>query len=216
MEITIQNVSKKIHKNVILPCVNLQWRSRNIYGLQGPNGPGKTMLIRIIAGLIRPSSGHIWIGRYQLGEDIEFPSSMGLLLKKTAFLPEYTGFKNLELLASIKGQTSAEAIQAALLDVGIDPKATQKYKKYSLDMKQRLGIAAAIFERPDLILLDEPTNALDEEGIEQICALIRRERDRGALVVIASHDDGFTEAVADRVYWVTEEWVKDKTEVLPE
>lgn len=208
MEITVQNARKIIHKNVILQNVNLQWHSGKVYGLQGPNGSGKTMLMRMIAGLIRPTSGTVWIGGKRLGEDIDFPSSMGMLLETPAFLPGYTGYKNLELLASIKGTANELQIRKTILDVGLSPDDKRKYRKYSLGMKQRLGIAAAIMEMPDLILLDEPTNALDADGVEEVCALIRRERNRGALVVVACHDGEILEKVSDEIYLVTNGIVK--------
>ncbi len=213
MEITIQDAGKIIHKNVILQNVNLQWHSGKVYGLQGPNGSGKTMLMRLIAGLIRPTSGCVWIGGKRLGEDMDFPGSMGLLLENPAFLPGYTGYKNLELLASIKGTASEAQIRKTLLDVGLAPDDKRKYRKYSLGMKQRLGIAAAIMEMPDLILLDEPTNALDADGVEEVCALIRRERNRGALVVVACHDGEILEKVSDEIYLVTNGIVKRKNAV---
>lgn len=211
MEITVQNAGKIIRKNVILDNVNLQWQGGNVYGLEGPNGSGKTMLLRLIAGLIRPTSGSVWVDGKRLGEDIDFPASMGLLLENPAFLPNYTGYKNLELLASIKGTAGPEQVRNAILDVGLAPDDRRKYRKYSLGMKQRLGVAAAIMETPELILLDEPTNALDANGVEEVCALIRRERNRGALVVVACHDREILEKVSDKIYLVSNGIVKAKT-----
>lgn len=202
MEITVQDAGKIIQKNVILQNVNLQWHGGMVYGLQGPNGSGKTMLMRLIAGLIRPTSGSVWVDGKKLGADMDFPGSMGMLLENPAFLPGYTGYKNLELLASIKGLTCPEQIRKTILDVGLAPDDKRKYRKYSLGMKQRLGVAAAIMETPDLILLDEPTNALDTDGVEDICALIRRERNRGALVVVACHDWETLKKISDEIYMV--------------
>lgn len=208
MEITVQNAGKIIRKNVILENVNLQWQGGRVYGLEGPNGSGKTMFLRLIAGLIRPTSGCVMVDGKKLGEDMDFPTSMGLLLENPAFLPNHTGYKNLELLASIQGKANAEQIRKTILDVGLAPEDKRKYRKYSLGMKQRLGIAAAIMETPDLILLDEPTNALDADGVEDICRLIRRERDRGALVVVACHDGGILKKVSDEIYTVVNGVVK--------
>lgn len=212
MEITVQNAGKIIRKNVILENVNLQWQGGRVYGLEGPNGSGKTMLLRLVAGLIRPTSGCVLVDGKRLGEDVDFPASMGLLLENPAFLPGYTGYKNLELLASIRGKADAEQLRKTILDVGLAPEDKRKYRKYSLGMKQRLGIAAAIMETPDLILLDEPTNALDADGVEEICRLICRERNRGALVVVACHDGGILKKVSDEIYTVINGAVKKRSD----
>ena len=129
---------------------------------------------------------------------------MGLLLENLAFLPNHTGLKNLELLAAIQNRAAGEGIRQTLRDVGLDPDDRRKYRKYSLGMKQRLGVAAAIMEQPELILVDEPTNALDDRGVEQICALLRRERDRGALLVLSCHDASILEALSDEIYHIYE------------
>lgn len=202
MNIQITNATKIIKKAVILKNVELELESGRVYGLQGPNGGGKTMLMRLIAGLIRPTEGQVRIDGKQLGKDMDFPSSVGLLIENPAFLPGYTGLRNLELLAQLQGRIQTEQIRKTLADVGLDPDDKRKYRKYSLGMKQRLGIASAIMEQPELILLDEPTNALDETGVDQISQLIRRERDRGALVIMACHDAAILESVSDEIFTV--------------
>lgn len=210
MNIQIKNCSKKIKGTTVLQNINLELSGATVYGLQGPNGSGKTMLMRLISGLIRPTSGSILMDGKTLGRDFDFPPSMGLLLENPEFLSEYTGIINLKLLANIQGRIGQEEISQALLKVGLSPEDKRKYRKYSLGMKQRLGIAAAIMERPDLILLDEPTNSLDEKGTEQICELIRAECHRGALIVLASHDSKVIERVADEVYVVNSGCVQRK------
>ena len=210
MNIRIDNATKFIRGALILDKVNITFESGKIYGLQGPNGSGKTMLMRLIGGLIRPSSGNVYIDNDKLGQAYDFPKSMGLLIENPAFLPNYTGLKNLELLANIKGNAYLAQLRQTTLDVGLNPDDKRKYRKYSLGMKQRLGIAAAIMEKPDLILIDEPTNALDDAGIEQICALIRRERDRGALIVMACHDAKILEDLSDEIYTIYEGKVERK------
>ena len=204
MELKIEHACKVIRKALILDDVNLTLQGGKIYGLQGPNGSGKTMLMRLMAGLIRHNSGQVWIDGRQLGRDMDFPPSMGLLLENPAFLPNHTGLKNLELLAAIQNRAAGEGIRQTLRDVGLDPDDRRKYRKYSLGMKQRLGVAAAIMEQPELILVDEPTNALDDRGVEQICALLRRERDRGALLVLSCHDASILEALSDEIYHIYE------------
>lgn len=204
MNISINSASKYIRRNMILQDVDISLTGGKIYGLQGPNGSGKTMLMRLICGLIRPNKGAVYIDGKQLHKDLDFPESMGMLVENPAFLPQYTGVENLRLLAEIKGIAGIEDIRQTLLAVGLNPDDKRKYRKYSLGMKQRLGIAAAIMEKPELILLDEPTNALDYSGVEQICSLIRRERDRGALVILACHDASVLEKLADEIYTVIE------------
>lgn len=204
MNIKVINATKYIHGSLILDNVNMDLTSGKIYGLRGPNGSGKTMLMRLIGGLIRPTSGAVEINGEKLGAGKDFPASMGLLLENPAFLPNYTGLKNLELLSSINERVDIEQIRQAIQEVGLDPDDKRKYRKYSLGMKQRLGIAAAIMEKPDLLLIDEPTNALDDRGIDQICSLIRRERERGALIIMACHDNAILEWMSDEIFTIYE------------
>ncbi len=204
MEIIVKSATKYIKKALILDDVNIQLTGGKIYGLKGPNGSGKTMLMRLLCGLIRPTSGEVWIDGKKLGKDMDFPESVGLLIENPAFLPNYTGYENLELLAQIRGKIGADEICQSLLEVGLDPHDPRRYRKYSLGMKQRLGIAPAIMEKPDLLIVDEPTNALDDSGVEQICTILRRERERGALVVIACHDSLLLETLSDEIYKIYE------------
>lgn len=204
MNIKVVNATKYIHGSLILDNVSMELTGGKIYGLKGPNGSGKTMLMRLIGGLIRPTSGTVEINGEKLGAGKDFPASMGLLLENPAFLPNYTGLKNLELLCGINERVDIGQIRQAIQDVGLDPDDNRKYRKYSLGMKQRLGIAAAIMEKPDLLLIDEPTNALDDKGIDQICSLIRRERDRGALVIMSCHDAAILEWMSDEMFTIYE------------
>lgn len=210
MEINVKHVTKHIKKSPILNDVTISLHSGNIYGLQGPNGSGKTMLMRLVSGLIRPSTGEVWIDGKQLGKEMDFPSSVGLLIENPSFLPNYTGVKNLELLAKIQNRITITDICQVICDVGLNPADKRKYGKYSLGMKQRLGIAAAIMERPELLLLDEPTNALDDDGIKKMCSLICRERDRGALVIMTCHDANILEQVSDEIFTLYEGRVEKK------
>ena len=210
MIIRTKNATKYIRGALILDKVNVELEGGKIYGLQGPNGSGKTMLMRLVGGLIRPTSGEVYINENKLGQSFDFPTSMGLLIENPAFLPNYTGLKNLELLAGIKGNVSLEQLRQTIRDVGLNPDDKRKYRKYSLGMKQRLGIAAAIMEKPNLILMDEPTNALDDAGVEQICLLLRRERDRGALILMACHDAAILEQMSDEIYTIYEGKVERK------
>ena len=210
MNIQVVEVTKRIRRNLILDNVSLEMESGKIYGLQGPNGSGKTMLMRLLCGLIKANKGKVLIDGKEIGKDIDFPESVGLLIENPAFWGNYTGLKNLELLAELQKRIDTEQIRETISDVGLDPDDKRHFSKYSLGMKQRLGIAAAIMEKPEIILLDEPTNALDERGVAEICDLIRREKERGALIVIACHDADILEDLADEIYTIYEGKVERK------
>ena len=210
MKIQVVEVTKRIRKNLILDNVSLEMKSGNIYGLQGPNGSGKTMLMRLLCGLIKANKGKVLLDGKEIGKDIDFPELVGLLIENPAFWGNYTGLKNLELLAELQKRIDTEQIRETIRDVGLDPDDKRHFSKYSLGMKQRLGIAAAIMEKPEIILLDEPTNALDERGVAEICDLIRREKERGALIVIACHDADILEDLADEIYTIYEGKVERK------
>ena len=186
-EIIISGISKTIKSTKILRNIDLKLQGGKIYGLYGSNGTGKTMLLRAIAGLIHIDSGSIVINGKQLHKDSDFPESIGVVIENPEFWDGYTGFENLKMLASIKKKINDEAIRATLEKVGLDPSDKKTVKKYSLGMKQKLGVAQAIMENPDIILLDEPTNALDKKSTENIRGIIAEEAARGAIVVIASH-----------------------------
>lgn len=199
VRIEINNVTKRIHKNIVLQNITAVMQSGKIYGLQGVNGSGKTMLMRLIIGLIRPSEGCVVINGKILGKDIEFPESIGFLLENPAFIGRYSGFDNLKMLAGIRKQISDEQIKESIRAVGLDPEDKKKYRKYSLGMKQRLGIAAAIMEKPDIIILDEPTNALDEAGIALVKDILISQKERGSLVIISCHDISTLKALSDEI-----------------
>ena len=150
MNLSCESVTKKIRNSTVIDNISFQWNGSNVYGLCGSNGSGKTMLLRIISGLIFPTSGCVKVNGKMLGKDLEFPPSMGMLLENPSFLNPYTGKKNLELIASLNGGKEDD-VRKAILAVGLSPDDSRKYKKYSLGMKQRLGIAAAIMENPENI-----------------------------------------------------------------
>ncbi|MBR6669993.1 MAG: ATP-binding cassette domain-containing protein [Ruminococcus sp.] len=210
MTITVKNITKKIRGNIVADDVNMTMKSGIVYGLCGYNGCGKTMLMRLIAGLIIPTKGEILFDNKILGKDIDFPESMGILIESPAFLDGLSGFDNLKLLSSIQGKIDDERIKKTISRVGLDPKDKKKYRKYSLGMKQRLGIAAAIMESPELIILDEPTNALDSDGVELTKRLIDEERQRGALVIMTCHDRSILEGVCDVIYSIEHGRITDE------
>lgn len=199
-EIVVNEVSKSIYGVPIINSVSMTLISGNVYGFQGINGSGKTMLMRLICGLIYPTKGEIVIDGKRLGKEITFPQSVGLLLENPAFLDSYTGFENLEMLASIKNIITREEIHEAITSVGLDPLDKRKYKKFSLGMKQRLGIAAAIMEKPDILILDEPTNSLDSSGVSLVKTILAKERERGAIIILACHDLRILQDVSDEIF----------------
>lgn len=211
MKIKIEHLSKTIKGNKVLDDICMEMESGNIYGLQGKNGSGKTMLMRAICGLIRPSSGVIEIDGEILGDNISFPKRVGALIESPAFLGNYSSFENLKLLAAVKGTISNDEIREAITNVGLDPDNKKKYKKYSLGMKQRLGIACAIMEKPELLILDEPFNALDASGIEQIRELIVELKNRGALIILACHDKEELESLSDEIIVMCDGRTVEKT-----
>lgn len=211
MYIKIENVNKSIKKAEILKDINLFFEGGKVYGLKGKNGSGKTMLMRAICGLITPDSGTIDINGKILGKDISFPESIGVLIENPAFISNYTGFKNLKVLSSIQGKIGDEDIRKALEEIGLDPDDKRTFKKYSLGMKQKLGIAAAIMEKPDIVILDEPINALDEASVENVRSILAKQKERGAIIIIACHDKGELEELSDEIIEISDGKIVNKT-----
>ena len=204
MKLEVDSLTKKLGANEVLHDISLSVSSGMVLGLSGVNGSGKTMLMRAMLGLIRPTSGCVRIDGKVLGLDLPVPPSVGFLLESPACLDWRTGYDNLRLIAEIKGSVGAQDIRSVLYRVGLDPDDKRRFRKYSLGMKQRLGIAAAVMEHPDLVILDEPTNALDSSGVMMVQEVIASERQRGAAVVMACHDDRILKLLADEVYFLAE------------
>ncbi|MCI5602738.1 MAG: ATP-binding cassette domain-containing protein [Lachnospiraceae bacterium] len=202
--IKIENYSKKIKDTVVLENINMVLNDGMIYGIQGENGSGKTMLMRGICGLIKGSEGCITIDGKVIGKDISFPEDIGVLIENPSFIPKYTGYKNLKLVADIQGKVDKEEIIKTLQKVGLKPDDKRTYKKYSLGMKQRLGIACAIMGTPKLIILDEPFNGLDEKGVLQIRDVIKGLKQKNCIVIVACHDKEQLEYLSDEIYVIKE------------
>ena len=185
--IQLNNVTKVFKKNTVLDNISYTFEEGKIYGLYGENGSGKTMLLRAVAGLIIPTSGEVLIDGKVLRKDISFPENTGIVIEHMTLLPKFTALENLKMLGKINGRATEEDMKEALVRVGLDPESHKKIEKFSLGMNQRLNIAQAIFEKQDIILLDEPTNALDEDGSKRIHTILKEERERGALVIMATH-----------------------------
>lgn len=204
MKIEIQGLEKKIKGNLVLKDINLELTGGTIYGLQGKNGCGKTMLMRTIAGLILPTKGRVVINGKELHKDISIPESIGILIENPSFLADYSGFENLKMLAMLQGNVSDEEIKELLVQVGLETAGKKKYGKYSLGMKQRLGVAAAIMGKPEIILLDEPINAIDGEGVEEIRKVIRSLCSDERIIIVACHDKEEMALLADEIIQMRE------------
>lgn len=202
-EIIIENLSKTINNNKILDNVNLTFESGHVYGLVGRNGSGKTMLLRAICGLIFPDSGKVIIDGKQLHKDISFPESCGIIIENTDLLPNFSAFDNLKMLSEIKNTANDNMIKSAIKSVGLDPDSKKKVKTFSLGMKQRLSIAQALFEDPDILLLDEHTNALDEDGVNDVRRILLEQKKKNKLIIIASHNKEDISLLSDTVISVS-------------
>lgn len=197
--ITANNVSLKIKKDTILKDINAQFGDGKIHGIIGRNGSGKTMLMKCICGFIRPTEGEITVAGKRIGVDCDFPESIGVIIETPEFIPYYSGFKNLKLLADIQHKITDEDICKSMELVGLDPKLKRSVKKYSLGMRQRLGLAQAVMENPDLLILDEPMNGLDKEGVGDMRKYLLALKEQGKTILIASHSAEDIEALCDTV-----------------
>ncbi|ASI80429.1 MULTISPECIES: ATP-binding cassette domain-containing protein [Bacillus] len=181
-------MTKRLKGNIVLDNISLSVKKGEFLVLKGHNGSGKTMILRAISGLMRLNSGAVYVDNEMIGKQKQFPDSMGILIEYPSFIPGYTGFQNLKFLSSINNKISDEEIYNIIQRVGLDKTDKRKYKRYSLGMKQRLGIAQALMEQPTLLLLDEPTNALDSDGIKDVLDILKVEKSKGTTIIVASHD----------------------------
>ncbi len=216
MYIEVENLTKVISKNTVLSNINIKMEQGKIYGLKGKNGSGKTMLMRAICGLMIPTEGKVIIDGKVLGKELSFPESIGALIESPGFISNYSGYKNLKILADIQGKISEEKIKQTISLVGLDPEDKKKFKKYSLGMKQKLGIAAAIMEDAKIIVLDEPTNALDENSIKDLGEILRDLRDKGALIIISCHDSEELSYLSDEIFFIENGEMKKHIKVKEE
>lgn len=209
MLIRFNRYTKILGSNRVIDDVSLSMKSGKVYGFKGQNGSGKTMMMRAVCGLILPTEGNVTIDDKIVGKDISFPQSVGLLLENPAFVNGYSGFKNLKMIASISKKIGDNEIAEAMEKVGLDPKDKRHYRKYSLGMKQKLGVACAVMEKPDLLILDEPLNALDEDGINCVKDIVREAKERGALVIVTCHDNEELYEMSDEIFILEGGRIKD-------
>ncbi len=199
--IEIHNLSKTIGESVILDDISMKLEDGKIYGFVGRNGSGKTMLMRHILGFIYATKGSIVIDGKVMGKDIDIPDGVGAIIENPGFIPELSGIKNLKILAAIRGKIGTEEIRDAMLLVGLNPDEKKSVKKYSLGMKQRLGLAQALMENPETIILDEPMNGLDNDGVKEIRELLLQRKEKGNLILIASHNEQDINVLCDEIFY---------------
>lgn len=185
--VKLDSVSKSFKKDSVLTDVSVEFEQGKIYGIVGKNGAGKTVLFKVIAGFLRPTSGHVYVKDKEIGVNSDFAENIGLIIETPGFLSQYSAYKNLEYLASIRNKITEKEIREAIRLVGLDDKSKKKVGKFSLGMRQRLGIAQAIMENPELIILDEPMNGLDKNGIAIVKDLLRKLKEGGKTIIMASH-----------------------------
>ena len=197
--ISVKNLSKDFGQERVLKSVSRDFEKGKIHGIVGNNGSGKTVLMKCICGFLIPTEGEVIVNGKRVGKDVDFPHDMGLIIETPGFLPNMTGVKNLEILASLNKKIGLEEIAAAIRRVGLDPLMKKPVGKYSLGMRQRLGIAQAIMEDPTLLILDEPLNGLDKHGVREMRQLIKGLKERGKTILLASHNQGDIDELCDTV-----------------
>lgn len=197
--ISVKMVCLNIKKTEILKNVDISFEIGKIHGLIGRNGSGKTMLMKCICGFIKPTSGEIYVNSKKVGKDCDFPDNIGIIIETPGFIPYYSGYKNLKILADLNKKITGEQVKKAMEQVGLDPNLKRHVRKYSLGMRQRLGLAQAIMENPDILILDEPMNGLDKDGVSDMRKYLLEFKEQGKTILIASHSAEDIEILCDTV-----------------
>lgn len=197
--IEIENLTMDFRRDRVLHGITHSFEKGMIHGIVGNNGSGKTVMFKCICGFLNPTGGKVTVEGKRIGHERDFPESIGIIIEAPGFLPQFSGLKNLEMLASIKGKLMLTEIAEVIRRVGLDPTSRKPVGKYSLGMRQRLGIAQAIMEKPRILILDEPTNGLDKHGVKEIRELIRSLKDPERTILIASHNVADIDELCDTV-----------------
>lgn len=197
--IEVSNLFLTIKKVPILVDINISFRRGQIHGLIGRNGSGKTMLMKCICGFVKPTKGTITVDGKRIGRDCDFPENTGIIIETPGFIPYYSGYKNLKLLAGLRRKITADDIRNTMKTVGLDPQLKRHVRKYSLGMRQRLGLAQAIMENPELLILDEPMNGLDKDGVKDMRRYLLDLKEQGKTILIASHSSEDIDVLCDTV-----------------
>lgn len=198
--IKVDKVTKKFGSDIALSNVSIEFERGKIYGIVGRNGSGKTVLFKTMIGFLKPTSGRVVVDGKEIGKDTDFADNIGIIIETPGFLSAYSGYKNLEYLASIKNLIGEKEIRESMERVGLDPNSKKKVGKYSLGMRQRLGIAQAIMENPNILILDEPMNGLDHQGVKDVREILLNLKAEGKSIILASHNKEDIEALCDEVY----------------
>ena len=197
--VEVKNVDLTLQKNEILKKISVHFDRGKIHGLIGRNGSGKTMLMKCICGFVKPSAGEIIVDGKRIGRDRDFPENVGIIIETPGFIPYYSGLKNLKLLADLRGKISKDTVRKTMEQVGLDPNLKRHVRKYSLGMRQRLGLAQAIMEDPELLILDEPMNGLDKDGVRDMREYLLDLKAKGKTILIASHSAEDIDILCDTV-----------------
>ena len=197
--ITVENLSKSFGKETVLNHISFNVPHGSIVGIVGNNGSGKTVLMKCICGFLRPDSGKVIVDGAIIGKDCDFPKNIGIIIESPGFIQNLSGYKNLKILASLKGIAEKKDIQYALKLVGLNSDMKKSVSKYSLGMKQRLGIAQAIMENPDILILDEPFNALDKNTVTEMRDLLESFKNEGKAILLVSHNSEDIRILCDNI-----------------
>lgn len=198
--IEIRDISKKFGEHVVMNHITVRFQEGSIYGIVGRNGSGKTVLLECICGLIHQDEGTIIVNGKEIGKKVDMADNIGVIIETPGFLPNYSGFRNLQFLMGVNKKVNSSMISAAMKMVGLNPHEKKKVGKYSLGMKQRLGIAQAIMENPDILILDEPLNGLDSAGVDEIRKILLDMKKQGKTILLASHNNEDIQVLCDKVY----------------
>jgi len=201
MTIEVKNLSKKFKKNIVLENLNMKLENGNIYGLNGRNGTGKSVFLKILCGLYKPTTGEILFNGKSYNKNSLHIPNIRALIEKPSFFPELTGYENLLLLAKIQNKIGNREIEDSLRKVNLYSEKDKKYSEYSLGMKQKLGIAQVLMENPDIIILDEPFNGIEEKSVEKISDILKEEKKQGKLIIISTHIKEDLNNLSDKIYY---------------
>jgi ABC-2 type transport system ATP-binding protein len=200
--IEVKNVGLKIKKDVILKGINVNFEKGKIHGIVGRNGCGKTMLMKCICGFVKPTDGEVFVEGKKIGKDVDFPQNVGIIIETPGFVPYYSGYRNLKILAGLRKKIGKEEIMDILKKVGLEGAENKLVRKYSLGMRQRLGLAQAMMEKPDIFILDEPMNGLDNEGVEEMRVILKGLKEEGKTILLVSHNSEDISILSDEIYYM--------------